>query len=122
MQLRFRKWDMVVIAGVLALAGLVLLLFFPKGETGAYAQVYQDGTLIKTLSLAENQEFTVTGSHTNTIAVKDGKVAIIASDCPGEDCVSCGWIGAVGRSIVCLPNGLEIRVVGKTGDVDFVVG
>ena len=39
-----------------------------------------------------------------------------------EDCVGCGWSNATGRSIVCLPNGLEIRIVSGQSDVDFVVG
>ena len=68
------------------------------------------------------QEFTVTGDYTNTITVRDGKIAVTASDCPGHDCVSCGWVEHGGKSIVCLPNGLEIRVLADRGDVDFVVG
>ena len=49
-------------------------------------------------------------------------IAITGSDCPGEDCVHSGWIKASGRSIVCLPNKVEIRIVGQSDDVDFVVG
>lgn len=123
MQLRFQKWDIVLIAGIALLAVLVLLLFLPGGENpGAQAQIYQNGKLIKTVSLSRDQEFTVTGNCTNTVTVKDGRIAVTRSDCPGEDCVACGWTGFSGRSIVCLPNGLEIRVVGASGDVDFVVG
>lgn len=123
MKLRFQKWDILVILGVVVLAALVMLLFWPRGDSGAAcAQIYQDGQLIKTVSLTEDQEFTVTGKYSNTIAVRDGKIAVICSDCPGEDCVSCGWVAGGGRSIVCLPNGLEIRVVAENDDVDFVVG
>lgn len=122
MPLRFQKWDILIIAVVLLLAVAVFLLFIPRNETGAYAEIYQDGKLIKTLSLAEDQQLTISGNHYSTIAVRDGKIAIVSSTCPGEDCVACGWIGTVGRSIVCLPNGLEIRIVGENSDVDFVVG
>lgn len=119
----FQKGDMLAITGVLLLAVLVFLLFLPKGDSStAYAEIYQDSKLIKTVCLTEDQEFTVTGKCTNVIAVRDGKIAVIRSDCPGEDCVSCGWLGNTGRSIVCLPNGLEIRVVAENSDVDFVVG
>lgn len=121
--LRFRKGDMVAIAGVMLLAALVLVLFLPRADaSAAYAQIYQDGRLVKTVSLSQDQEFTVTGEYSNTIAVRDGKIAVIASDCPGEDCVRCGWIDGAGRSVVCLPNGLEIRIVAEPDDVDFVVG
>ena len=64
----------------------------------------------------------ITGKYTNTITVTDGKIAITASDCPGEDCVHSGAIHTTGRSIVCLPNEVEVRIVNASSDVDFVVG
>ena len=58
-----------------------------------------------------------------TAALGDGAVAVTASDCPGNDCVHSGWISAAGRSIVCLPNRLEVRITGGAGDgVDAVTG
>lgn len=123
MKLRFQKGDMVAVAVVVLLAVLVFVLFLPKEDTSAaYAEIYQDGKLIKTVSLAVDQEFTVTGKYTNTVTVCDGKIAVTQSDCLGGDCVSCGFVDSAGRSIVCLPNGLEIRVMAGSGNVDFVVG
>lgn len=122
-KLRFQKWDMVAIFGVALLAVLVFLLFLPKSHgADSYAQIYLEGKLVKTVSLAQEQTFSVTGAYSNTISVRDGKIAVIASNCPGEDCVHCGWVEKPGRSIVCLPNGLEIRIVAENSDVDFVVG
>lgn len=122
-KLRPSAWDLLAIAAVLCLAGLLFALFLPDSAASApRAEIYQNGKLLQTVSLAEDGEFTVTGSYTNTVAVQDGKIAVIASDCPGGDCIHCGWIGSGGRSIVCLPNGLEIRIVEDSGDVDFVVG
>lgn len=123
MHLRFQKWDIAVIAAILAVALAVFAAFLPQRSTpGGYAEIYQDGKLLQTVSLSEDQEFTVTGKCTSTITVRDGKIAVTASDCSGNDCVSCGWLDHPGQSIVCLPNGLEIRVLGIGGDVDFVVG
>lgn len=122
MRLRFQKWDIAVVVGILLLAALVFCLFLPRQEASSCAEIYRDGVLVKTVSLTEDQEFTVEGEYTNTITVRDGKIAVTASDCPGEDCVHCGWLDGMGRSIVCLPNGLEIRLVSGSGDVDFVVG
>lgn len=122
MRLRFQKGDMLAVAGVVLLAALVFTLFIPGRDVPAdRAEVYQDGRLIKTVLLAQDQEFTVEGRYTGIIAVRDGKIAVIRSDCPGEDCVGCGWVGSSGGSIVCLPNRLEIRVVTESADVDFVV-
>lgn len=121
--LHFRKADMIAIALVLVLAVLIFLCFLPgKDAPAAAVQVYQDGKLIRTLPLDQPTELVISGPYTNTITIRDGKVAITCSDCPGEDCVESGWIHSSGRSIVCLPNALELRVVAQSGDVDFVVG
>lgn len=120
MKLRFQKWDMAAVAGVLLLAAVLFCLFLPESG-GARAEIYQDGKLIRTLSLGVDQEFTVAGKYTNTVTVRDGRIAVTESDCPGEDCVGCGWQSSSGRSIVCLPNALEIRVI-SGGEVDLVVG
>lgn len=120
--LQFRKADIFAIALVLALAVLTFLCFLPGKDDAAAVQVYQNGTLVQTLPLDQDTELIITGQYTNTITVQDGKVAITCSDCPGEDCVNSGWLHSSGRSIVCLPNALELRVVAQSGDVDFVVG
>ena len=84
--------------------------------------MYQSGELVKTLPLDVNTSFEITGRFTNVITVENEQIAITASDCPGEDCVHSGAIDSTGRSIVCLPNEVEIRVVNAQSDVDFVVG
>ena len=120
MPLRFQKWDIVVIAGVLLLAVLIFALFLPK-DRAAYAEIYQNGQLLRRVDLTRDQSFTVEGTYINTVTVQGGRIAVTASTCPGCDCVHSGWAQTAGRSIVCLPNGLEIRVTGADG-VDFVVG
>ena len=118
-----QKGDAVAILLVGLLAAALLVRFFPRqGEGDVVAEIYKDGILIQTLSLAEAQELTVTGAYHNTITVQNGKIAVTDTDCPGADCAASGWIGTAGRSIVCLPNGLEIRIVADAGGVDFVVG
>ena len=121
--LRFRKTDLIAVAIVVVLAAAVLLAFMPSSDTSpAQIAIYQDGELIKTLSINTPQIFEISGKYTNTVTIQDGKVAITQSNCPGSDCVACGWIANSGRSIVCLPNGVEIRILSQDSDVDFVVG
>lgn len=123
MRLRFQKGDLLAVGAVLLLALLVFAAFLPgSGQEAAYAQIYRDGKLLRTVALSSDGEFTLEDAYHTTVTVKDGSIAVTASDCPGEDCVASGWISTAGRSIVCLPARLEIRVVGQTGDVDFVVG
>ena len=121
--LRFRKGDVLAIALVLALAIAVAVCFLPKaGENANQAQIYHNGQLIQTLDLGVSREVVVEGDYTNTITVKDGKISVTASNCPGEDCVHSAPIDSAGRSIVCLPNAVEVRVIAHNSDVDFVVG
>lgn len=121
MRLRFQKGDLIAIASVVLLAALVMLMFLPKPTSSAVVEIYHNGELVKSLPLLQDEEYTVHGRFTNVITVSGGKVSISRSDCPGQDCVYCGSISAAGRSLVCLPNAVEVRITGK-GDVDFVVG
>lgn len=121
--LRFRKGDLLAILLVAALAVFVAVCFLPKDSNDpVQAEVYRNGQLLKTVPLDQPASFEVAGKYTNLITVENGTIAITASDCPGEDCVHSGAIHTSGRSIVCLPNGVEIRVVTGVSDVDFVVG
>ena len=120
---RLRLGDALAVLGVLALAVVVFALCLPRDtEDELSAHIYLDGKLITVVSLEMDQEFVITNRYSNTITVRDGAIAVTASDCPGGDCLHCGWIRGPGKSIVCLPNGLEIRIVSAKGDVDFVVG
>ena len=102
---------------------LVAMCFLPKGSgEPVQAEIYQNGDLVKCLPLETDTIFEVTGKYTNVVTVSAGEISISASSCPGEDCVHSGAIHTSGRSIVCLPNGVEIRVTAQTSDVDFVVG
>ena len=122
MRLQFQKGDAVAIAAVILLAIAVALLFLPRSTEGAVVEIYQNGALVKTIPLAGQEEWRISEPYHNVIRVADGRVAIVSSDCPGQDCVHSGAISATGRSLVCLPNGVEVRIVGASGDVDFVVG
>lgn len=123
-KLTFGKGDAVVIFTCIMLAAFIGVLFArtagtDKGETVA---IYQDGSKIQEISLHENTEILIENSYTNRVMVKDEKVAIVESDCPGMDCVHSGWINGKGRSIVCLPNRVEIRIEGEMeSEVDFIV-
>lgn len=121
-KLRFRKGDCLAIGVVIALALAVLLCFFPgNDEPASQAQIYLNGVCIQTVDLTRDQTFEVCDRYRNVIAVSGGSIAVAQSDCPGEDCVHSGSISAPGRVLVCLPNGLEIRVIADEADVDFVV-
>ena len=121
--LSFRRGDLAAIVAVLLCAlALGLALWARAAGTGrVVARVYQEGKLVGELPLDREASLTLTGAYTNTITVRDGRVAVTYADCPGTDCVHSGWVSAAGRAVVCLPNRVEIRLTGAP-DVDAVVG
>ena len=117
--LKPKTGDLLAIALVLALA-LGTALWLPTLKSGgSFAQVWQNGELVREIPLSVDQTFRIRGDYTNTVTVRDGKIAVTHSDCPTNDCVHMGWLKD-GGSIVCLPNRVEIRLVGDT-DVDAVI-
>ena len=122
MKLQFCKSDFFAIGMVAVAAILVSVIFWTKvgSEEGNMVMIYQDGSLIRELSLGTDTEVVIEGDYENVVTIKDGKAAITRSDCPGTDCVHSGWIHEAGRSIVCLPNRVELRIEGVS-EVDFVV-
>lgn len=122
-KLHFGKGDWLAIGIVAVLAFAVMACFFPaQNDPAGYAQIYLDGKLYQTVSLDQDTSFLVTDQYSNEITVTNGTIAFTKSNCPGQDCVHSGSIHSTGRSLVCLPNRVEIRVVSTPDDVDFVVG
>ncbi len=121
LRLSFQKGDIFAVLIVVCLIVLSGVLFLPRGETeNGNVEIYKAGERIYVFPLTEDRTFSVDGEYRNVISIEDGKVAITESDCPGTDCVHTGWISFAGRSIVCLPNRVEVRIT-SFDEVDFVV-
>lgn len=123
LRISFRRGDWLAIALVLLMTAASLIAFIPRGDASqtAVVQIHLDGKLIEELPIDYDRTLTVSADYANTVCIRGSKVSITESDCPGSDCVHSGWISSPGRSIVCLPNRVEVRVVGVESDVDFVV-
>ena len=123
-RLTFRRGDAVVIAAILAAAIALTAAFVLSARRGAAAsvEIRQNGEVLAVLPLDEDAEFTVGGAYTNVIEVRGGEVFFAESDCPGQDGVHCGAVSAAGRSLVCLPNRVEVRVTADVPDENAVDG
>ena len=118
--MKMRTWIIVLCVVLIGCAGLSVWLLLP-GEAAAQAEIWSDGELLQTVDLSVDQEFCVDGANgSNTVTVKDGKIAVTAADCPDHYCMERGYC-ASGAQIVCLPNRLVIKFVGEQ-EVDGVVG
>lgn len=123
--LKMKKGDYVAI-GLVCLMALLLIVILTIGASAqdhVLVEIYQDGVLREVLPFNTLMEYTVEGPYRNVISIEDGHVRVASSDCPGEDCVHTGSVSEAGRSIVCLPNKMELRLVGVgEADVDITVG
>lgn len=121
-RLRFQKGDLLAIGLVIVLAALVMLCFLSgNSELSGQAVISLKGETVETVDLTQDRTIVIEDHYRNVIEIADGKIAIVQSDCPGQDCVHSGNISTNGRVLVCLPNALEIRITSGEEDVDFVV-
>lgn len=104
-----KKGDFLIILVVLILLSSYLFM----SKTGDSAAIYVDGELYERVSLSKDTQINVKSKYgENTVVIKDGKVSIAYSDCPGKDCEK-GEISATSRSLVCLPNRLTVIIEGN---------
>ena len=118
---RYRN-DIILIAGLLAAAGVAFGVIQLGKRSGGYAVVVQDGKETATYPLDEDISVTITsGTGFNTLVIKDGKADVTDADCPDKLCVTQPSISCDGEPIVCLPNRLVVRVVSEARpDVDII--
>ena len=119
--MKTKHW-IILIAIVLVLS-LGLGLWLLKGQPEKkYVTVVQDGKVTMTLDLSKDQVLTVEGANggTNTIEVKDNKVAVTQASCPDHVCMAMGWCDS-GMPIACLPNGLILTFTEDAG-IDGAAG
>lgn len=116
------KYWVIVLAAVAAACVVAIVLFpLPQG-VAVTAEVYQNGTLIRSVPLDEDTQFTVPAPNggSNTVVVSSGRIRVEQATCPDKLCVNQGWSRTAGYPIVCLPNGLVIQPQGSEVDFDAV--
>lgn len=114
--MKTRSW--LLLLGAVALALVGVLLWQTLGQKPArYAEIVQNGTLLRRVDLSEDQTFTVErDGGWNVLVVEDGKIRVSEANCPGCDCVRSGAKNR-GAPIICLPHRLEIRF-SDSGGID----
>lgn len=55
------------------------------------------------------------------VRVEGGAVRVVAADCPDGLCKLQGAAGSPGRALVCVPNGVTVRIGGDGDALDTVV-
>jgi hypothetical protein len=111
----FTVLDAVILAALIAAAGLGA--FFIYRIPPAAVSVKADGH-VRTYPLDEDREIAL--GHL-TVRIVDGAVWVEHADCADRTCERTGKITRAGQSIVCLPNGIVVKIVGKS-DLSWEIG
>ena len=119
MIVKTKHW-IFLLSGITAVC-LVLSIALLGGGDADFAQIYSDGELLYTLDLRIDQQKEVVSEFgTNVITVSGGRIAVTHADCPDGYCMKRGFCSG-GTEIVCLPNRLIIRFLGRQ-EIDGAVG
>ncbi|MBO4421828.1 MAG: NusG domain II-containing protein [Clostridia bacterium] len=110
--------DVILIITLLAVSASLFLIFNAKKGAGRSFEITVNGRLYGTYPLDADRVIDVDGLC--TVEVKDGSVSVTDAACPGKQCVHSRPIRKSGERIICLPQGVVIRVSGEA-DADFII-
>lgn len=111
----FKKGDIILL--IVLIAAIVSTIVFALSGGADTVDIYVDGELKYELSLFKDTTLDLLDGAM-TVVIKNKKVWVEESDCPGQVCVHSAPVGESGGMIVCLPNKVVIKV--KGGDVEAV--
>ncbi len=119
-----KRLDLILIAGVLVLAGIIYLVFLGSAEDGGKAVITVDGQVVQELPLDEDTTYRVeTPEGYNIVEIKDGWADVIEADCRDGLCADQKRVHKTGETIVCLPHKMVVTIeAGTENTVDAVVG
>ncbi len=106
---------------LLGIAGSVWVLRAPHGTQ---VHIVQEGRVLYTfdLAVAEDQILEIEfEGRVNTVQIENGRIRMLAAECPDKTCVHMGWLRSGALPIVCLPNHLTIGFADANGHMDAVV-
>lgn len=119
---KFKIGDAVIIAAVLLAAMLSSLVMWLPAESGKIVEAVNSDGCIGTFRLDTDGEYIIeSGGYTLVLTVSDGKASVSESDCRCGICTAHAPVSRSGETIVCLPAGVSIRVIGNS-EVDGEAG
>lgn len=112
--------DLIVILSLVlvAIVSLVCVLAF-RTKKDLIAKIYVQNTVVETIDLSkkEDKDYFVHGLQGDLhVHTHDGKIAVVESNCPHQDCVKMGYVGESNRPIICAYNAVYITINGKTAN------
>lgn len=109
------RLDIIFIAAILTVALVAVGISMLTRREGGEVAVFVNGEEVARYPLSRNGEYSVGG--TNVFVIENGEVYMKSSTCVGyQDCVEAGKIKYKNQTITCLPNRVELRIVGEADD------
>lgn len=120
---KIRFGDTVVILAVLVAAGVLFAFSLLPKDAGRYLSVSSDAGEVS-YALSENRSLTIeSGGHTLCIVIESQKAYVASSDCPDKTCLHQGKISSVGETVICVPSGVVLKILGEgSHENDIVAG
>lgn len=114
-----KKNDLLLILTILFAALLIFLGLRLFSRAGEAVEITVNGEVTGVYPLSEDR--TIPVSDCAEVRIEGGKAFMAFSDCPNQICVRHAPIARAGQTVVCLPNGITVRILGDSG-FDAVVG
>ncbi len=112
-------WDKTIIATLLILALIIYLLFAGSvfGEQPESVAIFVDGREYASYNLTEisgikNVEINTEFGH-NIIEITSDGARVTKASCPDKTDIQSGKITKPGQMLVCVPNRVTVRILGK---------
>ncbi|HZL04202.1 MAG TPA: NusG domain II-containing protein [Coriobacteriia bacterium] len=115
---------LILVLACIALVATPTALALEHGRAAKGDVVIVEGPEgVTRLPLGTDVTATIGGAGgTLEVEVLGGAVRVAEADCPDLTCVKTGWVRAPGSAIVCLPNGVTVRIGGVRDDgLDAIV-
>lgn len=111
-----RKKDVILIAIVILIAGVLALCQRLRAEAGAYLRITVDGVIYGEYPLSENQTIEVYGERGhNRVVISGGAASVTDADCPDGYCMAYAPVSDGGQAIICLPHRMVAEVFAESG-------
>ena len=117
----FKATDLFVILFIVFIATFISFFLY-SGANSDFAEIYVDSKLVKTVSLNDNTEFSLSELDGFVFKVESGGICVYSSACENKICVNTGYISKGNQTIICLPYKLCIRTVSSDNSFDAVAG
>ena len=115
------KNDIKLVIFLLLTIGLIFLIITITKKEGTRAEVYYKNELILSIDLNIDKEYIVDGELGDVVLeVKDKKIRVKKENSPKNICSKEGYISDSTRTLICLPNKITVKIVGKS-EIDGVV-